>query len=54
MIVTVWNNGAYHQSSAGYGLKISISDRDQFFKREWNSVVLELEGWPQTMIIDLE
>lgn len=44
MIVTAWNNGSFHTSGAGYGLKIDITDRDRFFNREWESVMLELEG----------
>jgi len=44
MIVTAWNNGAHHESGAGYGLKISAGDRDRYFRREWGSVILELEG----------
>jgi hypothetical protein len=39
MIVTVWNNG-----STGYGVKIAMRDREQFFRKEWKSVILELEG----------
>jgi len=39
MIVTAWNNGG-----AGYGVRIAMRDREQFFKKEWKSVVLELEG----------
>jgi hypothetical protein len=39
MIVTAWNNG-----STGYGVKVTMQDREQFFSREWQSVTLELEG----------
>lgn len=42
MIVTAWNNGKHHESGAGYGLKISQKERDQYFKREWSSVFLML------------
>lgn len=42
MIATVWNNGAYHPSGAGYGMKISKIDRDNFFKKEWGKVILKL------------
>lgn len=45
MIVTAWNNGLHNPSGAGYGLKISVSDRGHFFKREWKFILLELEGW---------
>ena len=33
MIVIAWNNGGHHPSGAGYGLKISITDRNQYFNR---------------------
>lgn len=44
MIVTAWNNGKYHESGAGYGFKVSVKDRDRFFRRHWDTVLLELEG----------
>ena len=44
MIVTAWNNGKHHPTGAGYGLKISISDRDNYFKKGWEYVTLNLEG----------
>jgi hypothetical protein len=44
MIVTAWNNGSYTTSGAGYGVKLDASDRDRFFKREWKTIELELEG----------
>jgi len=43
MVVTVWNNGTLRKSGAGYGLKFDIADRERFFKREWESVLLQLE-----------
>ena len=42
MIVVAWNNGAYHPSGAGYGLKVSVEDRDSYFKKEWKSVTIEI------------
>lgn len=39
MIVKTWNNG-----SGGYGVKITMRDRQQFFNKEWKTVVLEFEG----------
>jgi hypothetical protein len=49
MIGTVWNNGAYHSSGAGYGIKIRQVDRDKYFDRNWNNVVLEL-GNKKTLV----
>lgn len=39
MIATAWTNGG-----TGYGVKIAPADRDQFFRREWGDVLLELDG----------
>ena len=42
--VTAWNNGAWHETGAGYGLKISVEDRDTYFDRDWDTVTLRLVG----------
>jgi hypothetical protein len=34
MIVTAYNNGQHHPSGAGYGLRLSVKDRDKYFKRD--------------------
>jgi hypothetical protein len=39
---TAWNNGKHHQSGAGYGLKISVADRDRYFQRQWRTVQLRI------------
>jgi hypothetical protein len=39
-----WSNGRPLPSGAGYGLRISVSDRDRFFRPNWNTVSLEVEG----------
>ena len=39
---TAWNNGQWHTNGAGYGLKVSVADRDRFFLRDWHSVTLRL------------
>ena len=44
MIITAWNNGEHNPSGAGYGLKLTITDRDLYFKRAWTNVLLELQG----------
>lgn len=41
-IATAWNNGQQSDTGAGYGLKISSSDRDRFFDRSWKTVRLNL------------
>lgn len=42
MLVSAWNNGRPLGSGAGYGLRISEADRDQFFEPCWDSVEIEL------------
>lgn len=54
MIVTAWNNGAHHATGAGYGLKISIKDRDRCFRREWGTVLLELPGRDDPVEINID
>lgn len=43
-IARTWNNGSHHPSGAGYGLKIRLQDREQFFNRNWQTVILHLDG----------
>jgi len=42
MIVTAWNNGSHHKSGAGYGIKVSIKDRDNYFDSGWSFIQLFL------------
>lgn len=49
MIVTAWNNGQHHTGGTGYGLKLSVTDRDRYFKREWRTVLVEL---PDSKVVE--
>ena len=53
MIVTAWNNGAHSRNGAGYGFRVTIEDRDEHFKEEWETIVLEIEGEEQTHEVEL-
>jgi hypothetical protein len=44
MIVTAWTNGSPLPSGAGYGVKVGYDDRNRYFRHEWKSVFLLLEG----------
>jgi len=49
MIGTAWRGGykknEYSNPKKGsYGLKVSVTDRDKYFKRDWDNIVLEIEG----------
>jgi hypothetical protein len=54
MIAVAWNNGKHHRSGAGYGLKLQTRDRDRYFHREWKTVFLELQGYPQPVEINID
>ena len=43
-IAKTWNNGHRQASGAGYGIKITMNDREQFFNRNWRTVTLHLSG----------
>jgi len=45
MIVAGWNNGkANNVTGGGYGIKIRRKDRDNYFRKRWTSVALELDN----------
>jgi hypothetical protein len=50
MRATGWNNGAWHASGAGYGIKIDKDDRDNFFREEWPEVQIELASGVTTTV----
>lgn len=54
MIVTTWNNGAQHQSGAGYGIKIPRSERDRYFRKNWKVAYLQLPDNPTSVAISLD
>jgi len=53
-IVSAWNNGGHPKSGAGYGLKIRVDDRDFFFNPKWKTVILELDGYHQTVEVNVK
>lgn len=52
--VTAWNNGSNNPTGSGYGFKVSIKDRDQFFKKDWKFIELELEGKPDAIEVSID
>ncbi len=42
MRVVAWNNGRHHRTGAGYGLKVSAKDRDDYFDKSWGEVLINL------------
>lgn len=52
-IARTWNNGSHHPSGAGYGLKIRLQDREQFFNRNWQTVILHLDGQERSVEVNV-
>jgi hypothetical protein len=50
MRATAWHNGAEPRKASGYGLKVSERDRDRYFDRDWDRVVLQLPGGISTEV----
>ncbi len=53
MTVTAWNSGKHFESGAGYGLKLSIEDRDAFFDKSWETVFLGLPNRSEAIEINI-
>lgn len=52
-VAKTWNNGHYHASGAGYGLRITFQDREQFFDRNWQRVILHLDGYSSPIEVNV-
>jgi hypothetical protein len=50
MRATGWNNGAWHTSGAGYGIRIDKADRNRFFQKGWPDVHIELPSGVTTTV----
>lgn len=50
MKVTAFNNGGHHKSGGGFGLRIPIEDRDQYFIKSWGSVFVHL---PNKVVVEI-
>ena len=54
MIITAWNNGKHHASGAGYGFRVDLVDRDRYFRREWGTAVLHLQGSLEPVVVNID
>ncbi|UCF81143.1 MAG: hypothetical protein JSV08_01595 [Acidobacteriota bacterium] len=53
MVVTGWHNGIPdNKTGAGYGIRITPGDRDQYFERDWTGITLQFDDG-DTVTIDL-
>lgn len=43
MKVRAWSNGRPLRTGAGYGVRLSDRDRDQYFDPEWREVTVDLD-----------
>jgi hypothetical protein len=50
---TTWNSSLYHASGGGYGLRISFEDRQHFFKRDRQSIILHLNGYDHPVEVNV-
>ena len=50
MHATAWHNGGSPADAAGYGIKFTEADRDRYFAKEWDDVMLELDGGNTTAV----
>jgi hypothetical protein len=47
MYVTAWSNGRPLRTGAGYGIRLSTSDRDRLFDTSWSYVFVDVaDGEP--------
>jgi hypothetical protein len=51
VIAIAWNNGSHNPDGNGYGIKINVQDRDRYFRAEWKTILLTLEG--ETGILEI-
>ena len=52
-IAKTWNNGNHHPTGAGYGFKIRFEDRAQSFNRNWQIVILYLDGYERPIEVNV-
>jgi hypothetical protein len=49
-----WNNGAHLTSGAGYGIKISVADRNMHMKSDWKTVDLYLPDRTDPVSVNID
>lgn len=54
IIAKAWKNGKHLANNTLYGIRITAKDRDAYFKREWKSVILYLNGEPQSVMVNID
>jgi hypothetical protein len=53
VIVKAWNDGKHLPTGGGYGLQITKEDRDRWFRPEWKTVSLIIEGQTEPVQVKL-
>lgn len=54
MVVVVWNDGAKNPRGLGYGIRIIKKDRDKYFKREWKTVKIKIDGTDTVVVGNID
>lgn len=49
-----WRNGSQTASGAGYGLRLTKTDRDRHFRRHWGTVTLHLPETADVVEVNIE
>lgn len=47
---SAWHNGGPRDEPAGYGIKLTASDRDRYFRADWEGVVVDLKGGEAALV----
>lgn len=54
VLAVAWNNGSYHQTGAGYGLKLAAADRVAHMRRAWGRIFLFLTGRREPALVNID
>ena len=52
--VTAWTNGSPSTTGSGFGLKLTVRDRDKYFKKSIKSVMLYLSGESEFITVNTD
>ena len=52
-LITAWNNGSYHKTGGGYGLRVSTINIKKYFNEKWKTVFIKLNGEKQYINVNV-
>jgi hypothetical protein len=53
MIVTAWKNGTPSTTDSAFGVKLSADDWDRYFRKDWETIELELQGYAHVVKVNV-